>query len=118
MERDRVSQLKNARPVMKFIGPLSDEPWEMQSLRVQVKDANQGRYVAEYDLEKAKKEVQSWKQQFQKLQEESIVLRADNDHFNSCSKLLQKRDRQESQEYQQQLEQDVREYQLRKKIKI
>ena len=60
MERDHVSQLKANRPIVKFTGPLSDEPWEMKSLRIELKDAINNKDMAEQNFEKSKKEIQSW----------------------------------------------------------
>ncbi len=52
--------MKQNRPKVKFSGPLSEEPWEMQSLRAQVREAHKERYIAERELKKATDMTKSW----------------------------------------------------------
>ena len=66
--------MKKNRPKVKFSGPLSEEPWEMQSLRAQVKEAHQGRYMAEQEAKKFTEQSKSWQIQYSKLKEESVKL--------------------------------------------
>ena len=53
MERGLVGFMKKSRQKLKFNYPFSEEPWEMQSLRAQVKEAHQGRFIAEDQLKKS-----------------------------------------------------------------